>query len=108
MKKDWVETEATSVFRCSGVTWSQPYLALNGRDPDAEERPLDAVTIYINRPAGYVEFDVTDAVRDWADGQPNYGLLLWATNETEEGRDMRFYGRKKEEQFQPFIQVHCK
>ena len=104
VKKDWVEEEATSVLRRTGVAWSKQYLALDGID--ADPRPLDAVTIYTDRPEGYVEFDVTGAVRNWVNGEPNHGLVVWATNETEEGRDLRFYGRKGKEQ--PFIQVLCK
>ena len=107
VKKDWIEGEATSVLRRTGVAWSRQYLALDGSD--ADERPLDAVTIYTDRPEGYVEFDVTGAVRNWeADKETNYGLLIWATNEKEEGRDLRFHGRKKEEQYRPFIRVLCK
>ncbi len=37
--------------------------------------------MFTGRPAGYVEFDITEAMRNWKSGQPNYGLLVWATNE---------------------------
>ena len=43
------------------------------------------------RPSGYIEFDITEAMRNWQDGQPNYGVLLLATNEAALGRDTRFY-----------------
>ena len=106
VKKDWVEDEATSVLRRTGLAWSRQYLALDGSD--ADERPLDAVTIYTDRPEGYVEFDVTGAVRNWeAEKETNFGLVIWATNEKEIGRDLRFWGRKKEE-YRPFIRVLCK
>ena len=106
VKKDWIEDEATIVLRRTGVAWKRQNLALDGSD--ADEIPLDAVTIYTDRPKGYVEFDVTGAVKSWVNGEPNYGLVIWATNEKEEGRDLRFYGRKEEERYQPFIRVLCK
>ena len=40
------------------------------------------------RPSGYIEFE---AMRNWQDGQPNYGVLLLATNEATVGRGTRFY-----------------
>ena len=44
------------------------------------------------RPAGWVELDIiTEAMRNWQSGDPNYGVLLLATNEDALGRDTRFY-----------------
>jgi len=40
-----------------------------------------------------VEIEVTSAVKEWMSGKPNYGLLLWATNEDQNGRDTRFYSK---------------
>ena len=45
----------------------------------------------IIRPSGYIEFDITEAMRNWQYGDPNYGVLLRATNENDIGRDVRFY-----------------
>ena len=42
------------------------------------------------RPSGFMEFDITRAMRNWKAGDPNYGLLLLATNEDTVGRDIRF------------------
>lgn len=105
VKKEWEEVQATSLFRVTAERWSQPYLALDGTD--AARDPLDTVSISAKRPPGYVEFDVTEAVRNWDTHDTNYGLLIWATNENEEGRDLRFYDRKRAEEFRPFIHVLC-
>ena len=56
------------------MPWSAPYLATNGTDACAYVQ--DCVPLYTGRPAGYIEFDVTDAVKNWLAGDPNYGLLL--------------------------------
>ena len=86
--KDWEENQATSTIRKTGVPWSKPYLDLNGGD--AKKKALDSVTIYISRPQGFVEFDITKAIHHWQKGQPNYGVVIWATNEDTPGRDTRF------------------
>ena len=31
-----------------------------------------------------MEFDITEAMRNWQNGDPNYGVLLMATNEDDE------------------------
>ena len=45
----------------------------------------------IIRPSGHIEFDITKAMRNWQYGDPNYGVLLMATNENDLGTDIRFY-----------------
>ena len=84
--KSWNETAATTTYRdrYSGAAWNQPYLGLD--DTDANDCPTGQTTIYAGRPAGFVEFDVTSAVKEWKAGKPNYGLLLWGTNEDLDGR----------------------
>ena len=42
----------------------------------------------------YVRFAITGAVRNWKSGESNHGLLVWATNEDDEGCDLRFYSRE--------------
>ena len=89
--KSWKETQATSTRRDSTASWHQPYLGLD--DTDANDCPTGHTTIYADRPSGFVEIEVTSAVKDWKAGKPNYGLLLWATNEDQDGRDTRFYSK---------------
>ena len=49
------------------------------------------VFTHISRPSGFMEFDITEAMRNWQNGDPNYGVLLMATKENGIGRDIRFY-----------------
>ena len=60
------------------------------------------------RPAGFMpEFDVTQAVRNWRAGEPNHGVIMWATNENVPGRDLRFASRSADESRHAFINVLC-
>ena len=54
---------------------------------------LNFLPVVVFRPPGFIEFDVTSAVLNWRSviPDPNYGLLLLATNENVLGRDTRFY-----------------
>ncbi|KAJ7371783.1 hypothetical protein OS493_023121 [Desmophyllum pertusum] len=90
VKKAWKETQATRYKRYSYAYWSSPWLDLDGRDSEAVPQECTPVTIYPLRPSGFVEFDITYAVRSWRSGVPNYGLVIRATNELESGRGIRF------------------
>ena len=106
LKKSWKETEATSSRRYYGENWSEHYLDLKGNDagPDV----IGTTTVYTNRPAGFVEFDVTNAVRNWANGNSNYGVLLRATTEYTEGRGIRFFSKSHSDSSRhAFINVLC-
>ena len=75
---------------------------------DASPYVLDSVSIFSGRPSGYVEFDVTVAVKNWLAGEPNYGLLIWDTTETADGRDIRFYSHEQTDtNRRPFLSVFC-
>ena len=106
VKKSWKETEATSSVRYSGANWSEQYLDLAGNDagPDV----IGTTTVFNSRPAGFVEFDVTDAVKNWRNGDSNYGVLLRATTEYTEGRGIRFFSKSHLESTKhAFINVLC-
>ena len=104
--KSWEESEATTVKRDRNNQWSRPYLGLD--DTDANDCPTGEVTIYAGRPAGFVEINVTSAVKDWKAGKPNYGLLLWATNEDVDGRDTRFASNAHQDSKKhAYIIVNC-
>ena len=63
------------------------------------------VLVVIPKPAGFVEFDITEA---WKSSDPNYGVLLLATNEDTLGRDTRFFSNAHSDSKQhPFINVLC-
>ena len=67
------------------------------------------ITINSHRPYhSFIEFDITEAVRNWKSGDPNYGLLLMATNENTNGRDIRFAsnGNSNENQH-AYVNVLC-
>ena len=104
--KSWNETEVDSIIRCFGAEWDQAYLGLD--DTDANDCPTGQTTISAGRPAGFVEIDVTSAVKEWKDGKPNYGLLIWATNEDEDGRDTRFISSyHSDSAMHPYLRINC-
>lgn len=89
VKKAWNEAQATRTQRLTGVSWSSAWLGLDGTD--AEESPQPGrVTMFPYRPAKFVEFDITDAMKSWRNGVANNGLVIRATNELERGRSIRF------------------
>ena len=104
VKKSWSESQATSTNRFNGIPWSRSYLAIDGSDAVAYSQ--GDVVMYPGQPSRYVEFDVTEVTRNWQSGEQNYGLLVWATNENEEGRDLRFYSKERSTQ-KPLITVSC-
>ena len=104
VKKSWSESQATTTYRSTGQRWSRSYLALDGTD--AVATPQGDVVMYPGQPSRYVEFDITEAAKNWKSGDQNNGLLVWATNENEEGRDLRFYSRERTTQ-RPFMTISC-
>jgi len=108
VKKFWRETQATSSRRYYGANWSSPWLGLDGTDAEAVPQEWNPVTIFPYRPAGFVEFDITSAVRSWRNGVPNYGVVIRAVNELEAGRSIRFASKAyKDSSKHPFVFVLC-
>ena len=107
VKKPWVESQATSTMCRRGVSWFSPWLALDGRDAEATPQQ-GTVTIFPYRPQGFVEFDVTNAVRAWSRGVPNNGLVIRAVNEFIPGRDTRFASNANTPSKHAFVLVRCK
>ena len=107
VKKPWVESQTTSTMRLRGVPWSSQWLALDGTDAEATPQQ-GIVTIFPYRPQGFVEFDVTNAVKDWSSGVPNNGLVIRATNELISGRDTRFASNVNSDTSKyAFVLVRC-
>ena len=107
VKKYWMERGATTRYRYGRYRWSSRWLSLDGRDAEASPQ-RGMVTIFPNRPRGFVELDITDAVKSWRSGTPNYGLLVRATNELARGRDIRFASnRYSDKSKHAFVQVLC-
>ena len=104
--KSWQETQTTYARINSTSYWHQQYLGID--DTDANDCPTGHATIYAGRPSGFIEIDVTSAVRDWIAGKPNYGLLIWATNENQNGRDTRFYSNFHTDSLKhPYLLINC-
>ena len=122
--KSWVETQATTTKRyfltpnkshiydrdiqldTENNLWHEPYLGLD--DTDANDYPTGHTTIYAGRPSGFVEIEVTSAAKEWKAGKSNYGLLIWATNEDQDGRDTRFYSKSYNDSSKhAYIQLNC-
>ena len=106
MLKYWKETQATSSRRYSGYNWHTKWLGLN--NIDATSYPTGQTTIYASRPSGFVEIEVTSAVNAWKSGYPNYGVVIWATNENTAGRDTRFASKSDSDSSRhAFINLNC-
>ena len=86
--KSWKESQATSIRRDFYNNWDTQWLGLN--NIDATSYPTGRTTVYASRPRGFVEIEVTSAVNAWKSGSPNYGVVIWATNENIAGRGTRF------------------
>ena len=89
--KYWRETEASSLARNSVASWRQAYLGLD--NTDADPNLTGQIIINSTTPYGFVEIDVTSAVRFWKAGILNYGLMIWATYEDIDGYEYCFYSR---------------
>ena len=108
VKKYWSETQATTTKRYSSVTWSTAWLGLDDTDAEAIPQEWNPVTIFPLRPAGFVEFDITQAAIKWRSGVPNYGLVIRAINELEPGRGIRFYSNAYSDASKhAFVRVLC-
>ena len=59
VNKSWSEYQVTRKFRAGTLEWNELYLALDGTD--AFPTVQDTVTMCTDRPASYVEFNVTHA-----------------------------------------------
>jgi len=108
VKKSWKESQATSTKRDYGHMWGTPYLGLNNIDAESAPQQPQAVTIFPYRPRGFVEFDITNAVRSWSRGVPNNGLVIRATNELTPGRGIRFASNAMRDKSQhAYVLVLC-
>ena len=113
--KPWKEREATIDYRQRGLKWNNRLLNI-GKDTESQSQcecfddasKCSPTTLYPPRPSGFMEFDVTKAMRSWSKGAPNYGLLVKVFNEAANGRDIRFYSKSYRNSRQhPFIFVTC-
>ena len=104
--QEWRESEATKFLRFVGVNWNTSYVGLD--NIDASPIPTDTVAVFTSCPAGFVEFDITSAIKNWQQGQANYGVMTWSLSENRNGRDLGFASRENPDpQKHPFVNVLC-
>jgi len=91
----WNEAQANKDNRSTGSPWNATYGKIGDTVPPAD----DANGQYESRvlfwqseglPA-WKSWDLTALTQKWVSGTPNYGVMLWATNEDSAGYTMRFY-----------------
>ena len=104
--QSWEQTQATTTKRTSTALWNKPYLGLD--NVDALSCLTGHTTIYAIRPQSFVEIEVTSTAKDWKAGYPNYGVVIWATNEDQQGRDTRFASSSDSDPSKhPYIVLNC-
>lgn len=103
--KSWEEAQVTWDVRFSGAPWSEPYLGLD--NTDASSVIADTQVISRSTRSDYISWDITAVAENWLAGQPNYGILLLASNEDVPGREIRFYSRERSPNLAPYLEVLC-
>ncbi|XP_066910900.1 uncharacterized protein [Clytia hemisphaerica] len=111
VKRSWEESYARPQYRCRSCpqnAWYAPYLDL-GRDA-VNEPECKKTTIYSWTPRpSWVAFDVTGSMKAWAEGSPNYGVLIKVKDEKTDGVDLRFWNRHySDAKLRPYVIVQCK
>jgi RHS repeat-associated protein len=102
---NWDEAQATSVNRLTGTPWNVAYVGLN--DIDAKSTYESTILFQSGQTNTWKSWDITALTQKWVNGTAtNYGVVLWATNETTDGYDLRFrsseYATTSE---RPYLQV---
>ena len=86
---NWAEAQAISINRLTGTPWNVSYVGLN--DIDAKSAYESTLLCQQNYPR-WQSWDLTGLTQKWVNlTATNYGVVLWATNETTDGYDLRFY-----------------
>jgi hypothetical protein len=92
MLRAWDEGTVTKSTASQGVFWDEEMVGMN--DIDAAAFSTDEQLWELDS-TGWKSFDITPLVKKWmATPATNYGVLMWATNETEDGHDMRMHSRE--------------
>ncbi|MCI0553493.1 MAG: DNRLRE domain-containing protein, partial [Anaerolineae bacterium] len=86
----WNEAQATSVNRPSSTPWNVAYVGLN--DIDAKSSYESTVLFQSGQTGTWKIWNLAALTQKWVNGTAtNYGVVLWATNETTNGYDVRFH-----------------
>jgi len=93
MLVEWDEGIATKdlrLFEEIGIPWSTPYAGINGTDANAQ---YESTLLFQETTAtGWKTWDLSALTQKWVNGSAtNYGVILWATNENTDGKDLRFH-----------------
>ena len=99
ISSSWVEDEVTWIDRNSLDMWSTSggdYITTNG------------VSITIPPSYGWVNWNVTDILSDWINGEPNYGFLI--RDESENSLEIQFRSKFRPKEhtgtdFDPYLEV---
>jgi hypothetical protein len=87
---NWNETQATDTLRLTNTYWNKRYVGLN--DIDAKSGYESKLLFQQNQYPVWKSWDLTALTQKWVNGTAtNYGVVLWATNETTNGYDLRFH-----------------
>ena len=110
IKRSWDERYTTANVRCrscSSRNWYKPRLEL-GRDAVSQPE-CDATLMRSGSPTNsYYPFDFTGAVRAWAEGAPNYGVMIKLARDDIISVGWRFWDRhNKNPRLRPFAMVQC-
>ncbi len=102
---NWNQSQATRDNRLTGTLWNVQYVGLN--DIDAKSAYESTVLFQSGQYPTWKSWDLTTLTERWLEGTAaNYGVVLWATNETTDGYDLRFraseYATTTE---RPYLQV---
>jgi hypothetical protein len=107
---NWNEAQATSVNRLTSTPWNVAYVGLN--DIDAKSGYESTLLFYLvdgQQVYGWKNWDLTGLTQKWVNGTAtNYGVVLWATNETTDAKDLRFYSSEAaapNDVNRPYLQV---
>ncbi len=89
---EWDEGIATKdlrLFEEIGIPWSTPYAGINGTDANAQ---YESTLLFQETTAtGWKSWDLSALTQKWINGSAtNYGVILWATSEGTDGKDLRF------------------
>ena len=103
--KSWSETQATRDNRLRNTPWSTQYLGLD--NTDVSSRVEDTQTISRSTSSGYITWNVTNVARNWLRGDTNNGVFLFASNDNQFGREIRFYSRENRINRKPYMTVYC-
>ena len=110
IKRTWDERTTTANVRCQSCTepnWYQPRLEL-GRDAVSQPE-CDATLMRSGSPSNsYYPFDFTGAVRAWAEGAENNGVLIKLARDDIISVGWRFWDRHNSNpNLRPYAMVQC-